>query len=198
MVRGQAPRSQVRAVFLVGFMGAGKSSVGRALGRLLGWDFEDLDDRIEQAEGRTIAEIFRDDGEERFRRAEREALRAVVRELQGGKERIVALGGGAFVQKANAERLRAAGIPTVFLDASVDELWRRCRRQAQESGNERPLLVSKERFRQLQESRRPAYMEASLRIKTGGRSVEAVADEVGKLLGMFGLLPAKKTASDQG
>jgi len=79
-------------------MGAGKSSVGRALGQRLNWIFEDLDDRIQAREGRTVAEIFRDSGESEFRRAERAALQDVLRELTGGGFRIVALGGGAFVR----------------------------------------------------------------------------------------------------
>ena len=66
------------AVFLVGFMGAGKSSVGAALGRRLNWIFEDLDDRIERRERRTVAEIFRESGEPAFRRAERSALQDVL------------------------------------------------------------------------------------------------------------------------
>ena len=97
-------------------MGAGKSSVGRALGERLNWVFEDLDDRIEAREGRTVAEIFRDSGESEFRRAEHAALEHVLHELRGGVARIVALGGGAFAQKENAALLRGrpASVPTVF------------------------------------------------------------------------------------
>jgi shikimate kinase len=168
-------------VFLVGFMGAGKSSVGRALGQRLGWDFEDLDDRIERREGRTIAEIFRESGEREFRRAERAALLQVLDELWKGDSKVVALGGGAFVQTANAALLEAAGVPTIFLDAPVEELWRRCRQQVDDV-RERPLLGSTERFRELYESRRTGYLKASLRIETGGRSVEAVVSEIGEAL----------------
>ncbi len=67
-----------KAVFLVGFMGAGKTSVGRSLSRRLGWDFEDLDDRIQARAGRSIAEIFRDLGETEFRRLENAALRELL------------------------------------------------------------------------------------------------------------------------
>ena len=62
--------SPVRVVFLVGFMGAGKTSVGKALSQDLGWPFEDLDDRLESREGRTVEQIFRESGEQAFRRAE--------------------------------------------------------------------------------------------------------------------------------
>ncbi len=163
-------------------MGAGKTSVGRALGQRLNWIFEDLDDRIERREGRTVPEIFRDSGESEFRRAEHAALKQVLEELRGGVARIVALGGGAFVQPRNAALLKAAAVPVVFLDAPVEELWERCRRQAGEAGTERPLLRSPEQFRELYKERRQRYAKASLKIESGGRKVESIADEIAKAL----------------
>jgi shikimate kinase len=165
-------------------MGAGKSSVGRALGQRLNWLFEDLDDRIELHEGRKIAEIFRDSGEAHFRRAEQAALQRVLDEQGGGAVRIVALGGGAFVQAANAALLRAASVPTVFLDAPVEELWRRCRLQADAAGTERPLLSDFEQFRTLYRERRKNYANALVKIDTSGREVDAVAVEIAKKLGL--------------
>ncbi|HKI00214.1 MAG TPA: shikimate kinase [Candidatus Sulfotelmatobacter sp.] len=173
-----------RAVFLVGFMGAGKSSVGRALGQRLNWLFADLDERIERREGRTIAEIFRDSGEPAFRRVEHLALRQVLEELRGGAARVVALGGGAFVQKENAALLEAAGLPTVFLEAPVEELWRRCRQQAGESGAQRPLLTDKEQFRKLHQARREGYLRAPLKVQTGHRTVDETAAEIMEMLGL--------------
>jgi len=85
-------RERVRAVVLVGFMGAGKSTVGRALSRRLGLPFEDLDDRIEQREGKAIEQIFRESGEAGFREAETAALRELLGELDSSL-RVVALGG---------------------------------------------------------------------------------------------------------
>jgi shikimate kinase len=172
------------AVFLVGFMGAGKSSVGRALGERLNWIFEDLDDRIEAREGRTVAEIFRDAGESEFRRAEQGALEHVLQELRGGGARIVALGGGAFVQKENAALLKRSGVPTVFLDAPVEDLWERCCAQAREAGVERPLLRSREQFRKLYETRSRSYSKASLKIQTGSRAVDTIAAEIADMLGL--------------
>jgi shikimate kinase len=172
------------AVFLVGFMGAGKSSVGRALGQLLNWMFEDLDDRIEAREGRTVAEIFRNAGESEFRRAEHAALKHVLQELGGGGARIIALGGGAFVQKENAALLKRSGVPTVFLDAPVEDLWRRCCAQASETGVGRPLLRSREQFRKLYDTRSRSYSKASLKIQTGSRAVEAIAAEIVDTLGL--------------
>jgi shikimate kinase len=172
-----AEGSPVRAVFLVGFMGAGKSSVGRALGEALNCAFEDLDDRIERSEGRSIAEIFRASGEAEFRRLEQRALRQILQEL-AGEIKIVGLGGGAFVQAENAALLEAPGVLTVFLDAPVDELWRRCVQQAERQGLNRPLLQSIEQFRMLCENRRTGYLKASLRIETGSRTVTAIAKEI--------------------
>lgn len=165
-------------------MGAGKTSVGRALGQRLNWIFEDLDDRIAAREGRSVAEIFRDSGESEFRRAEHNALRHLLDELRGGSAKIVALGGGAFVQPDNASLLEASEVPTVFLDAPVEDLWERCSRQASEDGTERPLLRNKEQFCELYESRRPGYVKAVLRIETGNRSVDALAAEIAETLGL--------------
>jgi shikimate kinase len=160
-------------------MGAGKSTVGRTLAKRLKWLFEDLDDRIERREARTVPEIFRTTGEPEFRRAERDALLEVLEELRsGGSARIVALGGGAFVQPDNAVLLKAARVPIMFLDAPVDELWQRCQKQASTQGTERPLLSSMDRFSDLYRARRKAYLQASRRIETGGRTVEAVVEEI--------------------
>jgi len=165
-------------------MGAGKSSVGRALSEQLGWTFEDLDERIERREGRTVAEIFRDSGEPGFRLAEHAALKEVFEELRGGAAKVIALGGGAFVQKENSRVIENGGVPTVFLDADVDELWVRCRRQAQLTGTERPLLGSLERFRELYQLRRRHYLKALLHQETGGKTVEEVTAAVLQALGL--------------
>ncbi len=176
--------TELRAVILIGFMGAGKSSVGRALSDQLGWTFEDLDERIERREQRKVPEIFRDSGEFEFRRAEHSALKDLLKELHSGAERIVALGGGAFAQERNARLIDAGKVPTVFLDADVEELWRRCREQAEQQQMERPLLGSLEGFRELYQARRPHYLKASFRQETGGKTVEQIASEVIQVLGL--------------
>jgi shikimate kinase len=155
-------------------MGAGKSSVGRALAEKLGWAFEDLDDRIERRERRKVSEIFRDSGESGFRRAEHAALRELLEELKPRAEKIVALGGGAFVQRNNAKLMQASGVATVYLDADAAELWRRCREQAGQQGSERPLLGNAESFRRLYEERRKHYLKASFRQQTGGKTVAEI------------------------
>jgi shikimate kinase len=166
------------AIYLVGFMGAGKSSVGRELAVRLGWEFVDLDDRVIAREGRTIADIFRDDGEAAFRQMESRALAEVIEEARNGISTVIALGGGAYVQPENAQTIRATGFPVVFLDATLDELRRRCAPH----GATRPLFQDEERFRQLYESRRTHYLKADLRIDTTAMPVETVAEEVLQIL----------------
>jgi len=169
----------VRAVVLVGFMGAGKTSVGRALSARTGWRFVDLDDRIQAREQRTVAEIFRESGEAEFRRAESEALWELLRVVETGPL-ILAVGGGAFAQSENASLLEGAVTPTVFLDASVDELWKRCGADPVE----RPLRRKESEFRELYDARRPRYLQARLRVETGGRPIERIVDEIVDSLGL--------------
>ena len=174
-----APDYRAQTVFLVGFMGAGKSSVGLALSRTLGWPFEDLDLRIEAQERRSIEQIFQQSGEPAFRQIEHAALRSLIREL-GVSPRVVAVGGGAFAQANNVALLEAAGFPVVFLDAPAEELFRRC----QEQKLKRPLRRDLEEFRRLYEARRPCYLKAAVRIETSGKDVERVAAEAIKSLGL--------------
>jgi len=148
-------------------MGAGKTSVGRQLAQQLGWQFTDLDDVIQAREHRSIAEIFAEAGEPAFRQAETAALRTVLAQVVAGPI-VLAVGGGAFVQPENAIALRQAGIPVVFLDAPLEELRRRCA----QDGLGRPLFRDENQFRQLYETRRQRYMEADLRVETGGLSLD--------------------------
>ena len=112
------------------------------------------------------------------------ALEEVVGELRAGAAKVVALGGGAFVQQENAALLRTARVPTVFLDAPVEELWHRCSEQARQAGAERPLLRSIDHFRELYEMRRTSYLEAALRVETGSRTVDEIASEIAERLGL--------------
>ena len=170
--------TKMHAIILVGFMGAGKSTVGRALAGSLGWTFEDLDDRVEQREKQKVAEIFRNAGEAEFRRAEHEALKELLQGLRSGSEKVIALGGGAFVQQSNVGLLDSANIPTVFLDAGIEELLARCQRQSQTQGVERPLLGAPEHFRQLYEKRRPHYLRARFRQSTEGKEVQEIVTDL--------------------
>jgi shikimate kinase len=154
-------------------MGAGKTSVGRALSKRLGMPFMDLDDVVESREGKSIPEMFQELGEAGFRQAEAAALRELC--LTGDTSpKIVALGGGAFVQPQNAALIKSLNITTVFLDGPWDELLRRCLSE----NRVRPLCQEREKFRQLYEARREFYLKARCRVETAGKDVEAVAAEV--------------------
>ena len=143
-----------KSIYLVGFMGSGKSTVGRRLAEELGWPFVDLDDDIEAAAGRKIADIFTNDGEEAFRDAEHAALRARV----GGPATVVALGGGAFTFARNRELLRGAGT-SVWLDCPFELAMRRVAGFAH-----RPLAKDPVQFRALFEKRVADYSLADVRM----------------------------------
>lgn len=173
----------VSALCLIGFMGAGKSSVGRVLAEKLGWGFEDLDDRIELREKRSIGEIFLHSGEPEFRRLEHAALKELLLESRS-RPRVIALGGGAFVEPENRRLLETLPVSLVFLDAPVEELFRRCQRQRKEQNVERPLSHDWDQFQKLYEARRASYMGAPRQVSTEGKALHAVAEEVVKQLGL--------------
>jgi len=173
------PEPQPRAIILVGFMGAGKTSVGLALSHVLEWRFQDLDLRIEARERRSIPEIFQQSGEAAFRRAEHAALAELLAEMSSSAI-VAALGGGTFVQPDNLALVARTAIPAIFLDAPVKELWSRC----QKGDNSRPLMKSENQFRQLYEARRPLYMEAGLHVDTSGKDVDTIAAEIASRLGL--------------
>ena len=171
-----AARPQVpsRVIFLLGFMGEGKTTVGRALGESLGWRFEDLDDRIQAREGRSIPEIFAQSGEAEFRRGELAALRELLEEVRFGPPTGAALGGGAFAQPEVIDLLEESGSLTIFLDAPLEELWQRCTSDRVD----RPLLRQKTEFEQLYQKRRPYYLRARLRVETGSRAIDKIVEEI--------------------
>jgi len=168
-----------RAVFLVGFMASGKSSVGQELARRLEWDFVDLDARIESRERQTVAEIFRNKGEPGFRLAETSALRDLLTEPLK-RSRVVALGGGAFVQETNRELLRQW--PSVFLEATVPELWQR----SLTDGAKRPLREHPEQFAKLYAERLPFYRQANVVVETTGKQLASICVEIEDVLQLRG------------
>lgn len=150
------------AIYLVGFMGSGKTTVGAALADELGWSFFDLDDDIETAAGRKIAEIFTEAGEVEFRRQERVALEKRVRAAMHGMPTVIALGGGTFAQAGNAELIRDHGI-TLWLDVPYEVVAARVAGLAH-----RPLARDPEKFAALFEERLPAYARADYRVALAG------------------------------
>jgi len=145
-------------LYLVGFMGSGKTTIGRHLAHRLGWSFFDLDDEIEAAEKTTIAELFDTRGELEFRFIESEMLRQHVRSIERGRPAVLALGGGAFVEAANRDLVLQNGI-AIWLDCPFDRVQRRVG-----DAPVRPLARDPQRFAALYESRRAIYALADVRI----------------------------------
>jgi shikimate kinase len=146
-------------IFLVGFMGCGKSTIGAALAEEVGWHFLDLDAEIERGEGVTIAEIFDSRGEQEFRRLESMALERCVRSVQSGRPHVVSLGGGAFLSEDNFQLVTNNGV-SIWLDCPLPAIERRLA-----EANHRPLARDTQRLRELFHSRRPGYARAEHRIE---------------------------------
>ena len=146
-------------LYLVGFMGSGKTTIGSALADELGWDFADLDDDIEAAAGTTISQIFEASGEPEFRRQEHAALAARVRTIQRGRPTVLSLGGGAFTIGENVTLVQDNGI-SIWLDCAFDRI------QARIAGHEhRPLARDPEKFEALYHARKAFYAKADYRVE---------------------------------
>ena len=162
----------MRNLVLIGFMGTGKSTVGRRVARRLGRPFIDVDARIIEREGRSISDIFRERGEAYFRDVES----AVIAEAAAQDGAIIATGGGAVLRAENVERLKAHGL-LVCLHADASAIARRVGRRA-----DRPLLAGegdlRSRIEQLLAQRAPAYACADVTIETAGRSMDAIVNDV--------------------
>src|SRR5579863_3828876 len=164
-------------IVLVGFMGAGKSTVGPLLASGLGLPFADLDQVIEQQQGRSVRDIFAAGGEAAFRAVEREALASFL----AGPDAVLALGGGAVEDPASRRLLRsvsavsvsAISVSVVYLEVGYDEALRRVGRDAG-----RPMLARAD-LADIYRRRLAGYEAvATLTVATGGRPAEAVCDEV--------------------
>jgi len=174
------PQDRHRVILLVGFMGAGKTSVGRALAKRLHRRFLDLDEVVVAREGRSIAEIFSQSGEEGFRARESAALQELLRELEQTSDKaVVALGGGSLTQQVNRDSVSASRFPVIFLDASPEELFRRCRAQ----DLARPLLNDLHAFQDLYRSRQAHYAGLGTRLDTTGTSADEVCNQIQRSLG---------------
>lgn len=154
-------------IFLVGFMGSGKTTIGAKLADAMRVPFVDLDDDIEAATGRTIADIFSTDGEARFRDLEHQALLARL-----DADCVVALGGGAFTFARNRDALRGRG-RSIWLDCPFETALRRV-----EGFSHRPLARDPEKFRALFDARRAEYAKADLRIAIAGDDPDAAVRDI--------------------
>ena len=157
-------------VILVGFMGAGKSACGRLLARRLGRCFVETDDMIVGRDGRPIPEIFRQDGEETFRRLETEAVQA----LGLKSDDVIATGGGLPCREGRMEALRALGT-VVWLRGDREDLLARARR-----GGQRPMLDGRSpaEIEALYRAREPYYAQAHLTVDTAGQTIDQVVQRV--------------------
>ena len=145
-------------IYMVGFMGSGKTTIGRLLAQRLGWSFADLDEEIEAAHRTTIAGIFEERGEAEFRRVEAETLRRHVQSVERGRPAVIALGGGAFAQAGNRDLVLQNGV-AFWLDCPFEIVARRVAHT-----NHRPLARDPERFATLYRERRAIYALADARI----------------------------------
>ena len=160
-------------IILIGFMGTGKTAVGQVLSKRLSRQLIEVDEAIEKIAGKTIPDIFQDDGEIHFRELEIEAIRQAVK----GEKQVIACGGGAVLNTINIDRLRAAGVIINLIAAPKIIL----KRTAKENGS-RPLLNVEqplERIKELTKYRKPFYERAAdITINTSKLSIDITADKI--------------------
>ena len=163
------------AICLVGFMGCGKTTVGRLLAARLGWTFVDLDEEIERVAAISIAQIFAHDGESHFRRLESDALGEQLTLAVQGKARVIALGGGAFLDPGNRGRLELGGL-SIWLECPLDRLWARVG-----SMSHRPLARDRAEFERLYQQRLDSYRLADFTVGADTDRPEQVVEAIVKL-----------------
>jgi shikimate kinase len=156
-------------LYLVGFMGCGKSTVGGLVAYELGWTFIDLDEEIQSAQQRTIAQIFDQDGEPAFRKMESDMLHDKVRLVQRGRPLVLALGGGAFTIPENYELIEENGV-SIWLDCPIELICERIGDPAS-----RPLARDPVALAALYERRRQMYARADFRIDASGDAAAVCA-----------------------
>lgn len=159
-------------IYLIGFMGAGKSAVSKTLHKMTGFDMVDTDQRIEKKEQMEISEIFKTKGEAYFRKVEREC----VAELTNEKNKIVACGGGVATIEENQKEIKKGGL-VIYLSASPETILERVKRN-----NKRPLLEGKKTIKDIQNflaQRVPAYEKvADYILSVDGKTLEEIAGEI--------------------
>jgi shikimate kinase len=160
-------------IYLVGFMGAGKTSVGRALSKRLGWALIDLDVEIERAEKMSVQEIFRKFGEPHFRELERKHLERA----STCPKAVIALGGGAYVDPGNRAMADSTGL-TVWLKVGFPNILQRVK-----IDGTRPLFKDNDRAERLYQERQPSYALARLHVTADERTPDAIAIDIVERMG---------------
>ena len=171
--------SQPRNIFLVGFMASGKTRVGAALSRLTGWDFVDADDELVRRAGKSIARIFTESGEAGFRDMER----SVIKDLCLSQGRIIAAGGGAFIDGSNRSKMLNNGL-VVCLSAKPETIYQRVVEQDGDAAV-RPLIAGPDplqRINDLLAQRIPVYAQAHHTLWTDELTPEQMAEGIVELL----------------
>lgn len=172
-----------KIIYLAGFMGSGKSTIGPILANSLGWDFADTDVEIEKKLGKKIAVIFEERGEPEFRKLERE----ILQEISRGENLIVSLGGGTIIDQKNINFMKSKG-KIIFLEASPESFYKRLRFK-----NDRPVLKSdsdeilsreelKIRIGNLLNYRKKYYNQADITVQTDGISIGKTVDNLVKII----------------
>ena len=167
-------------IFLTGFSGSGKSAVGCAVSQRLGWSFVDLDDEIVRSQSMPIEDLFRNQGEARFRELERETLASVCQ----NDRQVISTGGGVAADARNRELMQASGL-VVCLEASPETLHERLNDQASDSSEPevRPMLAGPDplaRIRELKAQRQSAYAMADWIVQTDRLNIAGVTEEVAR------------------
>ena len=170
----RAPSMKDRRIVIVGFMGSGKTAVAGALARRLGCDSIDLDSFVTDREGRSPAEIIKQDGEAAFREIETQALRKA---LENKDARVIALGGGAWPVEANRALIAEHDCLSVWLDAPFELCWDRIISSASTA---RPMAPDRESAQRLYETRRASYELAQLRMDASAG--EGLAEMLGEIV----------------
>jgi len=163
---------QTPGIFLTGFMGSGKTTVGRLLAERIGWQFCDLDQDIETAEQCSIADIFARHGEHEFRRIEADALNWRIKRLRAGAASVIALGGGTFAQTENRETIAHHGV-SVWLDCPFHIVERRVQKHTH-----RPLAQDAQILRQLYEERQSSYSQAAFRVSVAEEDTHRTIEQI--------------------
>ena len=174
---------KTKVVFLAGFMGSGKSTIGPILANTIGWNFFDLDRVIESKQGKKIVDIFFEKGEEGFRSLERE----ILKEITEGENIIISLGGGTIADQKNINFMKKKG-KIIFLEASAESFYKRLRFKADRPmlmGKDKELLSQselKQRIAEILKYRRKFYKQADISLKTDDITIGRTVDTISRII----------------